>query len=109
MSADAVVKHFDVLENTCLGVLPAGVLLVVDPFLLQGGEEARHGRVVPALRHPAPAARDPVFAQQALGMLAGVRTAPVPAGSYRRNYKRRLDNSIYRPLIDELLSLEAEE
>jgi hypothetical protein len=33
----------------------------------------------------------------------------VPAGSYRRKYKRCLDNSIYRPLIDELLSLDAEE
>ncbi len=31
----------------------------------------------------------------------------IARGTYRRNYKRRLDNSIYRPLIDELLSLDA--
>jgi hypothetical protein len=30
----------------------------------------------------------------------------VGRGTYRQNYKRRLDNSIYRPLIDELLALD---
>src|SRR4051794_23915017 len=30
-------------------------------------------------------------------------------GTYRRYYKRRLDNSVYRPLIDELLALDARE
>jgi hypothetical protein len=29
----------------------------------------------------------------------------IPAGTYRRNYARRLDNSIYRPLIDEVLQM----
>jgi hypothetical protein len=29
----------------------------------------------------------------------------IPAATYRRNYARRLDNSIYRPLIDELLTI----
>jgi tRNA-guanine family transglycosylase len=29
----------------------------------------------------------------------------IPAGTYRRNYARRLDNSIYRPLIDEVLTM----
>lgn len=31
----------------------------------------------------------------------------IAAGTYRRYYARRLDNSVYRPLIDELLALEA--
>lgn len=29
----------------------------------------------------------------------------IPAGTYRRNYARRLDNSIYRPIIDEVLRM----
>jgi queuine/archaeosine tRNA-ribosyltransferase len=29
----------------------------------------------------------------------------IPAGTYARNYARRVDNSIYRPLIEELLEL----
>lgn len=36
-------------------------------------------------------------------------TKHIAAGTYRRYYKRRLDNSIYRPLIDELLALDATE
>ena len=36
-------------------------------------------------------------------------TRHVPAGTYRRNYARRVDNSIYRPLIDEVLVLDAKE
>jgi hypothetical protein len=29
----------------------------------------------------------------------------IEAGTYAENYPRRVDNSIYRPLIDELLAL----
>jgi hypothetical protein len=36
-------------------------------------------------------------------------TTHVARGTYRRSYRRRLDNSVYRPLIDELLALDAEE
>jgi queuine/archaeosine tRNA-ribosyltransferase len=36
-------------------------------------------------------------------------TRHIARGTYRRNYRRRLDNSVYRPLIDELLALDAEE
>jgi 7-cyano-7-deazaguanine tRNA-ribosyltransferase len=33
----------------------------------------------------------------------------IAGGTYRRYYKRRLDNSVYRPLIDELLALAAKD
>jgi hypothetical protein len=36
-------------------------------------------------------------------------TTHIARGTYRQSYRRRLDNSIYRPLIDELLALDAEE
>jgi 7-cyano-7-deazaguanine tRNA-ribosyltransferase len=36
-------------------------------------------------------------------------TTHLAGGTYRRYYKRRLDNSVYRPLIDELLVLAAQE
>jgi queuine/archaeosine tRNA-ribosyltransferase len=36
-------------------------------------------------------------------------TKHVAGGTYRRYYGRRLDNSVYRPLIDELLALDAKE
>ena len=32
-------------------------------------------------------------------------TRHVPADTYRRNYARRVDNSTYRPIIDEVLQL----
>jgi hypothetical protein len=32
-------------------------------------------------------------------------TKHIPAGTYRRNYARRIDNSIYRPIIDEVLRM----
>ena len=31
-------------------------------------------------------------------------TRHISRGTYRQNYRRRLDNSVYRPLIDELLA-----
>src|SRR5262249_15700094 len=34
-------------------------------------------------------------------------TKHIGRGTYQQNYKRRLDNSVYRPLIDELLALNA--
>jgi 7-cyano-7-deazaguanine tRNA-ribosyltransferase len=36
-------------------------------------------------------------------------TKHIAAGTYRRYYARRLDNSVYRPLIDELLALGAKD
>ena len=36
-------------------------------------------------------------------------TKHVANGTYRRYYRRRLDNSVYRPLIDDLLAFDAEE
>lgn len=36
-------------------------------------------------------------------------TKHIAAGTYRRYYPRRVDNSVYRPLIDELLALIAKE
>ncbi|MGO9270183.1 MAG: hypothetical protein ACLQOO_08015 [Terriglobia bacterium] len=36
-------------------------------------------------------------------------TKHIARGTYRRCYDRRLDNSVYRPLIDELLALDAKE
>ena len=34
-------------------------------------------------------------------------TKHIARGTYLRRYKRRLNNSVYRPLIDELLALDA--
>jgi hypothetical protein len=32
-------------------------------------------------------------------------TRHISTGTYARNYKRRVDNSIYKPIIEELLDL----
>jgi queuine/archaeosine tRNA-ribosyltransferase len=36
-------------------------------------------------------------------------TKHIARGTYRQYYKQRLDNSVYRPLIDELLAFDAKE
>ena len=44
MVADSVVEHFDVFEEAPAGLGVGAVVLVVDEFFLQGGEERLHRR-----------------------------------------------------------------
>src|SRR5690242_14477112 len=77
VAADAVVERLDVLEDAGHRLLPSGVQLAVDEFPLQGREEALDRGVVPALGDAAHATGDPVPAEQALIVLAGVLAAPI--------------------------------
>lgn len=72
MSSIRIVEPLDVVEHIGFGVFPRAVLLVIDPFLLQGPEEALlHGRVVPHTARGTHAAGDALLAEQSLELLAG--------------------------------------
>jgi len=53
-----VVKQLDVVEHVGTRLLPTDVLLSVNAFGLQGGEEALHRRIVPTIPALAHAASD---------------------------------------------------
>lgn len=57
---DRVIEQFDVLEHDSTRVV-AGAVRRELSLAFQAGEERLHGGVVPALRHPAHAAHDPVL------------------------------------------------
>src|SRR3954464_5806760 len=65
-----------VVATSTTGVSTGGYCCV----FLQGGEEALHRRVVPAVGEPAHAAGDPVPGQEELVVLAGVLAAPIGVG-----------------------------
>src|SRR5258708_37822115 len=68
----AVVEHLDVLDDGCPRLRPRGEGGAVDQLLLERGEEAFHGGIVPAVGTAAHAAGDPVPCQERLVMGAGV-------------------------------------
>src|SRR5258708_32193407 len=72
-----VVERLDVLEDAGPRLDPRVVVLMVDQFLLQGGKEALHWCVIPALADAAHAALDPVLGNEPLVVLAGVLAASV--------------------------------
>ena len=72
MPSDTVVKDFDVFEQAVPGIHSGFVLVMVDEFFLQRGEERFYRGVVPAVSFAAHRTRDAVFREQALIVLAGV-------------------------------------
>jgi len=80
LPALVIVEHLNVLEDRRTRLRPSGEVRPVDQLLLQGGKKALHRGIIPAVRSPAHAARDPVPRQQPLVVLAGVLAAPVGMG-----------------------------
>ena len=81
MSADAVVEDLDVFEEALAGLGSGLVVLVVDEFFLQGGEEGlvrhayqpvplppllRNEAPAPGFETPQPASRDPRTSTEAV-------------------------------------------
>ena len=56
----AIIEGFDVEEKVGLGLRPAVVDMVVDPFAFQAAEEAFHRRIVVAIAGAAHADHDSI-------------------------------------------------
>lgn len=78
--SEAVVQEFDVFEQAEAGFLSGFVLFVMNQFLLQGGEEGFHCRIVPLVFFAAHRTRDAVLGEQSLVVLAGVLHSAVRVG-----------------------------
>ena len=75
--ADAVVEHFDVLEDALTGFSSCQVILVVDQFFLKRAQETFHHRIIPAVPFATHAAGDSVAFKQSLIMLVGIFAAAI--------------------------------
>ena len=77
MATRPVVETYDALKDAARGLDARRMPLLVDPLLLQGGEEALHYGAVLAVAPTPHAATEVFLAQQRLERCAGILTAAI--------------------------------
>ena len=68
----SIVENLNVLKDTCPGFLNRPVVLCIDQFDLQAGEERLHHRIVPAIALAAHATPHPMRFDSFLVLIAPV-------------------------------------
>ena len=77
MTAQPIIKHFNVLEDVLGRLVPCAVLARVDEFALQCSEEALDAGIVPTVPPSRHAAGHAMRGQQLLGRRGGILAAAI--------------------------------